>query len=46
MSLEKITYILRGKLNLYEKIWGPLINYLEHGDWGNALIQGDHLDDL
>lgn len=46
MLLEKITYILRGKLNLYEKIWGPLINYLEHGDWGNALIQGDHLDDL
>lgn len=46
MLMEKITYILRGKLNLCEKIWGTFIYFVEHDDLGNVLIQGDHLDDF
>lgn len=39
LPLEKITYILKNKQEIFKKIWGPFIHFIEHGDLGNILAE-------
>ena len=40
MSMEKITYIVRRKLNVFDNIWGPFRYFLRHNtNVGNLLQQ-------
>lgn len=45
MRMEEITNILKGKINLYEKIWGLFLYFMEYSNMGNILIQEDYIDD-
>lgn len=37
MSLERITYILKNKLEVYEEIWKPFSDFIKKGDIGKLL---------
>lgn len=37
LAMEKITYILKGKISSFEKIWTPFISFISNSDFGNVL---------
>lgn len=37
LAMEKITYILKGKTSLFEKIWTPFISFISNSNFGNVL---------
>ena len=40
MSMEKITYIVRGKYGKFEEIWNPFFSFLEHGGVDGMSLNG------
>lgn len=41
MSMERITYILKNKLDVYEGIWRPFKDFMNHRDIGALLQEED-----
>ncbi len=37
LAMEKITYMLKGKLSSFENIWTPFISFISNSDFGNVL---------
>ena len=37
VSLENISYSIKGKQELFKKVWDPFLNYLEHVDPESSL---------
>ncbi len=37
LVMEKITYMLKGKLSSFENIWAPFISFISNSDFGNVL---------
>ncbi len=40
--MEKITYIIKGKLSLFQNIWGPFIEFMENVDLSDV----DEVDEV
>ena len=43
-SMEKISLFVKGKLNIYEKVWGPFLKYVEENDLSDILATDDDSD--
>lgn len=43
LPMEKITYIIKGKLSLFQNIWGPFMEYLESVDLSNVGNEADEV---
>lgn len=41
LPMEKITYIIKGKLSLFQNIWGPFMEYMESVDLSNVGNEAD-----
>lgn len=41
MSMEKITYIVKKKQNMFEDVWRPFTNFLRHSVNVGSLLQQD-----
>lgn len=39
LSMEKITYILKGKLSLFENIWKPFISFISNSGFSNIMSE-------
>ncbi len=37
LAMEKITFMLKGKLSSFEKIWTPFISFISNSDFGKVL---------
>lgn len=38
MAMERITYFLKNKLDAYESIWNPFVNFIRRADIGELLL--------
>ena len=44
LSMERITYTVRGKYGTFKEVWGPFINYIENSDVGDIMSAEVSLD--
>ncbi len=46
LSLERITYILKCKVSLFENIWQPFISFIPCSDFCNIIKEGETSNNL
>lgn len=46
LSMEEITYILKGKKEAFDSIWGHFIHFMENEDMSKGLQEAEQRDNV